>query len=198
MSELTFDVGLAAKLKQAVTRNGITDLADIDWLCEGDNIASVRRLRQGHVQLVVLEHLIDCDADPFNPWEKDGWTVEEHQKGGTFTWDASQVELYLASGQKNGKVIEGNKLRKELAGKPVLNANVLDYLLANPRLIPDEWKRDGRGNTRYLFFWGTVYCNPASCLCVRCLYWEVDQWFWGRRWIGHDWDSDFPSAVRAS
>ncbi len=67
MGALTFDVGLAAKLKQAVARNGITDLADIDWLCEGDNIASVRRLRQGHVQLVVNEHVIDCDADPFVP-----------------------------------------------------------------------------------------------------------------------------------
>jgi hypothetical protein len=39
------------------------------------------------------------------------------------------VELYLSRGQKGGKIIVGHKLRKQLADQPVLNANVLDYLL---------------------------------------------------------------------
>lgn len=198
MSEITFDVGLAAKLKQAVVRNGITDLADIDWLCQGDNIANVRRLRQGHVQLVVPEHLIDCDADPFNPWAKGGFTIEEHQKGSQWKFDPKEVKFFLANGQKDGKVLEGNKLRKELAGKPVLNANVLDYLLANPHLIPDEWKKDGQGNTRHIFFWGTVYRRRDGILFVRCLCWSDGIWYWSSLWLGDDWFGYNPAAVRAS
>ena len=198
MSELTFDVGLAAKLKQAVIRNGITDLADIDWLCEGGNLANVRRLRQGHVLLTVPEHLIDCDANPFNPWANDGFTIEEHQKGGQWKFDPKQVEFFLASGQKDGKVIEGNKLRKELAKKSVFNANVLDYLLAHPELIPDEWKTGGNGNTRYIFFWGTVYRHRGGLLYVRFLDWDDGRWRWGSRWLDDGWRGRNPAAVRAS
>ncbi len=195
MSELTFDVGLASKLKQAVIRNNITDLADIDWLCEGDNLANVRRVRLGHANIVVPEHLIDCDQGPFIP---SGWKVEEHQKGGAFKFDASQVQFYLDSGQKKGNYIEGNKLRKQLAGKPVLNANVLDYLLKNPQLIPDDWKKDEKGNTRYIFFWGTIYRHSDGYLYVRYLYWFDGRWQWNDRWLGDDWLGDNPAAVRAS
>src|SRR3989344_5509559 len=89
-------------------------------------------------------HVIDCDADPFVP---DGWKVEEHKKDGQLDFDPAQVLFHLADGQKNGKSIKGNKLRKELANMPVMNANVLDFLLANPDIIPDEWKAEiGRAN----------------------------------------------------
>ena len=189
MNELTFDVGLAAKLKQAVIRNNITDLADIDWLCEGDNLANVRRVRLGHAAITVQEHVIDCDAQPYVP---DGLSVEEHRKGGSFKWGAAQVELHLASGQKGDKYIEGNKLRKELASEPVLPANVLDYLLAHPHLIPEEWKG------KYVFFWGTIYRRSHGGLCVRCLYWDDDRWYWSGRWLGIDWDGRSPAALRAS
>jgi hypothetical protein len=33
-----------------------------------------------------------------------------------------------------------NSLREELIARPVFNANLLDYLLKNPHLIPAEWK----------------------------------------------------------
>lgn len=189
MSELTFDVGLASKLKQAVIRNGIADLADIDWLCEGENLANVRRVRLGHAVVTVPEHLIDCDANPFVP---NGWKVEEHQKGGAFKWDASQVTLHLDKGQKNGSYVEGNKLRTLLAGKPVLNANVLDYLLANPHLIPEEWKG------KAIFFWGTVYRDSSGDLYVRYLYWSGGGWRWRGDWLGGGWRGDYPAALRAS
>ena len=151
--------------------------------------------------LTVVEHVIDCDADPFNPWTKEGgWTVDEHQKGGQWKFDPKQVEFYLSSGQKgdDNKAIEGYKLRKELAGKPVLNANVLDYLLKNPHLIPEEWKKDGQGNTRYIFFWGTVYRNRDGDLFVRYLYWYHGGWHRSYRWLGRGWDGRSPSALRAS
>ncbi|MGE5541321.1 MAG: hypothetical protein ACM3TU_03520 [Bacillota bacterium] len=201
-NDLMLDVGQANELKLAFRRADFSN-DDIKRLCEGNVLADVRSVLRGHASITVVEHAIDCDADPFNPWEKDGWTVEEHQKGGTFKWDASQVELYLASGQKNGKYIEGNKLRKELSDKsvPVLNANVLDYLLANPHLIPEEWKRDGQGRRRAVFFWGTIYRRCDGILCVRCLFPKgVDGWkgFYHGGIDNATWDHSFPSAVRAT
>jgi hypothetical protein len=109
-----------------------------------------------------------------------------------------RLQLYLDLGQKNGKYIEGNKLRKQLAGKPVLNANVLDYLLKNPQLIPDDWKKDGSGNTCYIFFWGTIYRVSGGYLFVRYLYWDVGRWQWFARWLVFDWGSGSPAALRAS
>lgn len=188
MSELMFDVGLAAKLKQAVIRNG-TDLADIAWLCEGDNLVKVRCLRQGHAGLTVLDHVIDCDANPFVP---NGWKVKEHQKGGQFKWDATKVSLWLADGQKNGEWLEGNKLCKELKGKSVYNANLLDYLLANPTLIPEEWKG------KYVFFWGTIYRSSSGRLCVRYLYWHGYGWSGYCHWLVLYWRGFNPAVVPAS
>lgn len=139
--------------------------------------------------------VIDCDADPFVP---DGWKVEAHTKGGSLNFDPALVQFYLADGQKNGKSIEGNKLRKELANMSVMNANVLDYLLANPDLIPEDWKTDESGNTRYIFFWGTIYRDSDGDLCVRCLCWGGGRWRWSYGWLGGSWSGDRPAAVLAS
>ncbi|MBU6214484.1 hypothetical protein KGM48_01415 [Patescibacteria group bacterium] len=192
MSDLTLDVGLAAKLKVAFARNGWTEQL-IDAACEGDKLGQFKQVLLGHAAITVVEHVIDCDAQPFVP---DGWSVEEHQKGGAFKWDKETQKdaLYLSKGQAGSKYIEGNKLRKELTEKstPVLNANVLDYLLANPHLIPEEWKG------KYVFFWGTVYRYRVGNLYVRCLYWDDGGWFWGGYWLGLDWRGRVPAALRAS
>ena len=188
MSDLMLDVDQAGELKAAFRRGDLTN-AEIKRLCEGDTLVQFRKVLLGHAAITVPEHLIDCDADPFLP---DGWKVEEHQKGGQFKWDASQVNLWLAKGQQNGKWLEGNKLRKELAGKPVLNANVLDYLLKNPQLIPEEWKG------KAIFFWGTVYRNRDGNLYVRCLFWYGDRWDWYIHWLDYDFNDNDPAALRAS
>ena len=202
MSDLTLDVGLAAKLKVAFARNGWTEQL-IDAACEGDKLGQFKQVLLGHAAISVVEHVIDCDADPFNPWAKDGLTIEEHQKGGAYKWnkDTQKDAFYLSKGQAGGKCIEGNKLRKELTDKstPVLNANVLDYLLANPHLIPEEWKRDGQGNTRYLFFWGTLYRNRSgNHLCVRYLYWHDGRWNWSAHWLINVCYGFYPAALRVS
>jgi hypothetical protein len=159
----------------------------------------VQRLLSGTAEVVVKSHIIDLNADPFIP---DGWKVEEHQKSGNgsgaLEWDATKVEFYLDKGQQDGKYIEGNKLRKALDGKPVLNANVLDYLLANPHLIPDDWKKDEKGDTRYIFFWGTIYRYSDGHLCARYLYWDDGRWRWSAGWLDRDWNGRCPAAVRAS
>lgn len=110
--------------------------------------------------------VVDLDATPLIP---KGWTVESHQQGGQFAFDGVQLNLYLAAGQTNGKYIFGfgNKLRQELAKQPVLNANVLDFLLANSHLIPEEWKG------KAVFFWGTVYRGQLVCPVPGLERWPV-------------------------
>ncbi|MEX0918720.1 MAG: hypothetical protein WDZ85_02015 [Candidatus Paceibacterota bacterium] len=189
MSDITLDVGLAYKLKQALSRNSIPDVADLDWLATGDNIAKMRRVRLGHAEITDPEHVIDCDdADPFI---LNNWKFEEHRKGGAFKWNAADVALHLDKGQQNGKWIEGNKLRKELADKTVLNANVLDYLLAHPHLIPEEWKG------KMVFFWGTIYRDRFGDLYVRYLHWLGDRWRWNTGWLGDVWYDYNPAAISA-
>jgi len=136
--------------------------------------------------------IIDCDAKPYIP---DGWKVDKHQKCGKLEWDPSRIELYLSDNQRDGKYIEGNKLRQELQklkGKKVLNACLLDWLLAHPEFIPEEWKG------KYIYFWGTVYRSSGGSLSVRCLYWVGVRWSWHCYWLDRGWRSDDPAAVLAS
>jgi hypothetical protein len=156
----------------------------------------VRNFLANRLEVVAKEHIIDIDADPRIPY--DGWKVEEHKKGGKLAWDPAKVHLHLSKNQQGGKTIEGNKLRKELESLTVLNANLLDYLLDNPHLIPEDWKVDGEGNTRYIYFWGTVYRDSDGDLFVRYLYFNDGHWVQGINWLDLGWGSQDPAAVLAS
>jgi hypothetical protein len=59
-------------------------------------------------------------------------------------------------------------------------------------------RMDESGNTRFIFFWGTVYRYPGGNLCVRCLYWDGFWWQWDAVWLDHDWGDDDLAALRAS
>jgi hypothetical protein len=146
-------------------------------------------LNQQKVVMAVVVHMIDCDADPYCP---NNWRVVEHKKIGQFKWDLSRIWFYLSDFQINSRRIKGNKLHKELKGQPVLNANVLDYLLAHPELIPEEWKG------KSIFFWGTIYRSSNNILVVRYLSWDGDGWSWYYCWLGYDFRSGDPAVLRAS
>lgn len=146
------------------------------------------RFLRGELEVKPAEHVIDCDALPYEP---DGWKVVEHKRGGQLRFDPAKINLYLSEKQKDGGVIEGNKLRKELENQPVLNANVLDYLLAHPELIPGFWKE------KHVFFWGTIYRDRDGYLCVRDLCRYGGRWDWDYYWLGHVWAGAYPAAVLA-
>ena len=147
-------------------------------------------------KLITETHIIDCDAAPFVP---DGWSVEEHKRGGQFKFDPTRVELYLCKPQrKEDDIVRGHVLRKELKGKPVMNANVLDYLLCNPHLIPEEWKENNKGDTRHTFFWGTIYraSDEYKYECVRYLFFHNNKWMWDNRAIVDTWYFNYYAALR--
>lgn len=130
--------------------------------------------------------LVDCDTDPFVP---EGWTLESHTKMGMV--DPKNIRLHLEPEQEK-RVIDGEKLEKRLETLNPLNANVLDYLLAHPELIPESWKKHS------VYFWGTKYRNSTSDRVVRCLYWSVGQRNWSYRWIDYDFGARNPAAILAS
>ena len=185
-AELMLDVGQANELKLAFRRAGWTN-ADIKKLCEGETLSQLLPFLKGDAKIMAIKDIIDCDADPFIPddWS---WSVKEHIKGGQLKFDPAKVALHLDEKQHGCDKIVGTKLHKKLKAKPCLNANVLDYLLACPEHIPEEWK------SKVVFFWGTIY-RESRGLLVRCLFWGGEHWSWGYRELVLDWDDDLVAAV---
>lgn len=183
-----YTVGQMNQLGDALEIAGFTP-DDVTKLRTSPQLATFKQVLLGHAEIKPFEHVIDLDANPFCPG---GLTVEEHQKGGTFRWDPTKVQLYLSKPQSKGKLIGGHDLRKDLAGKPVLNACLLDYLLAHPHLIPEEWKG------KAIFFWGTIYRDSGGGLFVRYLYWRGGQWQSSYVWLDFVWHDFYPAALRAS
>ena len=150
-------------------------------------MAGVLEVLNGRAEIKQVSYLVDLDAPPMIP---DGWKVESHVKGGQFKFDPAKIDgTYLSEEQKNGGCLEGNKLRKKLQGKNPYNANLLDFYLAHPELIPDSWKG------KAIFFWGTIYRNADGLLYVRCLYWCGSRWNWNYYYLVDGWSGDSPAAV---
>ena len=194
-------VGLAHKLFLAAEAEGYTPEM-LNALAESPSLlAGMRSVQLGLANIKPILHAIDCDSPVFIP---DGWSVLPDEDDdpnkcqlpnrvkGVFTWDPTSAKLYLPKKQQGDKRIVGNDLRKELKSQPVLPANILDYLLANPHLIPEEYKG------KAIFFWGTIYRSSDGHLCVRYLYWHGGRWLWSFSWLAHDFSGIGPALVRAS
>lgn len=180
------------RLDRAVKAKGGND-EDLYQLACDEGQAKIDQI----ADMLVFSDIIDCDAPPLLPHEV--WTVEEHKQGGRwFSWKPTKVRLYLSDSQMKRSCIEGHQLRRELAEMPVLNANVLDYLLQHPHLIPEKWKQDDQGHLLTIFFWGTIYRNFCGRLCVRCLYFASGRWQEGVYWLDMDWRAWAPAVVFAS
>lgn len=185
-----FSMGQMNQLGDAFEREGwMPD--DVTKLGQSPRLSEIRKFLNGYGEITVVKHVIDCDADPHVPSD---WDLKEggcHKKGGQIEWDPKKIQLYLSEQQKNGR-IDGNNLRKELENHPVLNANVLDYLLKHPELIPEEWKG------KYVFFWGTIYRYLDGRLCVRYLFWDEGKWVRNCYWLDNDFYLNCPAVLLAS
>lgn len=179
----SYSEGQIHQLANALELNGFTP-EYITKLGQFKDLSKIRDLLYGTHELKFVGHIINYDFHPFCP---EGWKVEDHRKGGRLEWNMGKISLYLSDLQEKG--VEGNKLRKELESMLVPNANALDYLLAHPEIIPEEWKN------KKVYFWGTIYRNPGGYLHVRCLRWNKGQWTWGCSWLCHDFRGDSPAVL---
>lgn len=125
--------------------------------------------------------LVNLDAPPKMPFSGPftgiksntggGWVRVEKRVDGLLYVGGRKVILWVSEQVKSGKDVTGYDLQRELLGKPVLHPNILDALLAYPQLIPEEWKKKGKGGyTCYIFFWGVEFFRHIDNLYVRQLF----------------------------
>ncbi len=166
----SYTEGQVHQLANALERAGFT-ADDLRVLGQSNKLPDVLKAIRGHGAVD------DLGTNPSVSW---GRVVVEHSRGGKFEWDPSRASLYLSRDQQDDKNVRVGQLREELAGKQVANANVLDYLLAHPELIPYQWIH------RRILFSGTLYRYVGGSSYVRCLYFSgIDKrWTETERFLG--------------
>lgn len=100
----------------------------------------------------VSKNIVDCDADPFIP---DNMSVIKHRRDGLFECNFLNIELADWNGpskidQLGDRYVTVAEMLNNFLERS-LNANVLDFLLRNPDLIPDRLKGYD------IAFCGTIY-----------------------------------------
>ncbi|MDO8512343.1 MAG: hypothetical protein Q7S57_03655 [bacterium] len=177
-------LGLAHKFFTAAEERGFNK-AKINALAENPTmLQNCYDLFIGQARIV---YIVDLDAYPFMP---DGWELLEHHKGGQFEFEPAKIALFLSEDQKGDRQIRGYDLGNELRVHAGFNANLLDFLIAHPLLIPKDW------NGKTVFFWGTHYRN-ADGVCVRYLDWGGESWIWNYYYLADDLTCEEPAAVPA-
>ncbi|MEQ1561616.1 MAG: hypothetical protein ABL899_02770 [Nitrospira sp.] len=162
-------------------------------------------LRNGGKVIVGEPKVVAINRNRFNPKKfiGDGWSILNDE---TDARSIALTELDLTKVQhvtmlKDGETyVKGEEKLKRLKASDYirLDADIFLTLWENQHLIPESWKEKVNGNTRYIFFDGTVLRHSGGRRCVLCLCWGGGQWGWRVYWLGGGWDGGDPSAVLAS
>lgn len=133
----------------------------------------------------VVQHIIDLDKDPLIPTSDfTTVTVERHLRGGQFLWDPTKVSILPIKNSlkyKNDLPIE--IYIRECVDDSFFNANLFDYLLQNPEIIPEDWKLNSCGQPSLLPFWGTIYLYKNFGRCIRSFYFLNGLWHPELYWV---------------
>jgi len=161
-------------------------------------------LKNGGRVIVGKPTIIPIDrTTPFNPAEfiGKGWKIAEEDERSLALAEVNLDEVLFEDMLNEGETsIKGETKLKRLkgAGHIRLDAKIFLTLWENEQLIPESCKERINGNTRYIFFDGTILLRPGGRRSVLCLCWGGGGWRWDYHWLGLDWDADAPSAVLAS
>jgi len=123
-------------------------------------------INQPEEQLLVVQPgqlMIDCNAHPKVP---DMWQLGKHSMGlGQWAWNPQKIMLndleFVDAEFTEHAAIEQYCFS---FGYVPANADILDFLLEHPNLIPSEWKG------KLVYFCGTTY-ESEDAKMVRCLAW---------------------------
>lgn len=127
-----------------------------------------------------------------------GW-VEVKRVGDKLFVGGREFILPLVEAQKEG-TIRGHELRAEMEKDESANVhpNVIDALVEEyPDLIPDSFKVDEQGRTRYIYLWGAIFRGEHN-LCVRRFYFLGAGWHRYYGDLDFEWDVQLPAARLAS
>lgn len=162
-------------------------------------------LRNGGKVIVGEPKVVAINRNRFNPKKfiGDGWSILNDE---TDARSIALTELDLTKVQhltmlKDGETyVKGEEKLKRLkaSGLVRLDADIFLTLWENQHLIPESWKEKVNGNTRYIYFDGTVLRRSDGHRYVLSLYWNDGRWSWLVRWLDNDWYGSHPSAVLAS
>lgn len=204
MSSL-YTIGQMNELADAFEADGFT--ADqLKMLTSRGRLTAVKAFLEGRAEIKTVDpKVITINRGCFNPTEfiGEGWSIITDE---TDTRSTALTELDLSKVKfdtmlKDGETRvggEGKLKRLKESGNIRLDADVFHTLWENQHLIPESWKEKVNGNTRYIFFDGTVLWHPRGDRCVLCLCWGGGKWYWLAFWLGYDWFANNPSAVLAS
>ena len=168
----------------------------ITKLGQMSNLRDIRFVLDGQAKIVSIAttvakpKIITINRNRFNPAEfiGAGWSIITDE---TDTRSTALTELDLTKVQqvtmlKSGEnVINGEEKLKRLkkSGNIRLDADIFLTLWQNQLLIPESWKEKINGNTRYIFFDGTVLRHSYGDRYVLCLCWGDGKWHWYAYWL---------------
>lgn len=162
-------------------------------------------LRNGGKVIVGEPKVVAINRNRFNPKKfiGAGWSILNDE---TDARSIALTELDLAKVQhvtmlKDGETyVKGEEKLKRLRASDYirLDADIFLTLWENQHLIPESWKEKVNGNTRYIYFDGTVLRDSDGCRFVLYLCWRGGRWNWRVDWLDYDWLGSGPSAVLAS
>ena len=131
----------------------------------------------------------------------DGLTGDEDQDERSLALtevDLSKIRIETCLHNRETRVGGEEKfLRLKAAHYIRLDAKVFQTLWERKE-IPEPWKEEVDGNTRLIFFDGTILRSPSGDRRVLCLDWSDGGWRWSCGWLGLGWYAAGPSAVLAS
>lgn len=190
-------------IRQVVVRERV-GLEILDWIiAEGEQVfrTALYDLTDKYKEYLLYqkqlsESVIDFNSTPVCP---PGLTIAPDSEQiasrvrGKRNLSEIRVGLHLDDGQTNGRWLGGYDLKAKLEGQPVLGAQLLDFYLEHPDLIPEDWKKKG-----WIFFWGTIYHGASGSLYVRYFAWNGTGWYSGCHRFDGTWNDSGPAAVSAS
>lgn len=148
----------AAELDHAFERNGWYP-PYVKKLCKGDLLKQVLDVLYGRAKIVDVDHIVNFDTEPFIPKYLSLAPLSSQlpvRMSGNFIWsDFNVMALVIQASTAEGLWIPGRR---------ALGAQLLDYMLKYPYLIPMGLEG------RRIHFWGTVYHNESGSKCIRSLY----------------------------
>ena len=133
-------------------------------------------------------YLIDLGTTPRIPHE--GWRLKAHAGAGTFFCDPSRIQLYSPERLLSIPDFSGEDFLREMADKPILNANVRDFLQTHPECISASWREPLRGRIPCILFPATIFLDRDGIPRIPRLQWippwqdRPGRWDSGEEYIG--------------
>ncbi|HMP67385.1 MAG TPA: hypothetical protein PKA60_01375 [Candidatus Paceibacterota bacterium] len=149
-------------------------------------VANGCRVIIGDVSKIIIDRSKPFDPKKINSLGNEWKIVEEDERSLAITeLDLSKVQ-YVDMLEDGETSIRGEEKLKRLKmdGRIRLDAKMSQTFWEDQSLIPESWKEKINGNTRCIFFDGTILRNPFGNSCVLYLYWGNGQWYWGYYLVG--------------